>query len=176
MYKTGQNKLIVMSVYQQQSPPRYLSIVADAWAMRAKGNDFRLSVFVAQFLKEKHVCSQVLVPMSFGILWDILPGPLQQNTSWLREGDRKKHNKKCRYNLNLCGLYVDPRHLQLGCYTPNWNIHHDLFPVPASQRLERITTFSKLQSCKLLISLAAHCKVWTTQASMLDVGLGCRVK
>ncbi len=41
--RLDKNKLIVMSVYQQHCPTRYLSTVAEAWAMRAKGNDFQCS-------------------------------------------------------------------------------------------------------------------------------------
>ncbi len=54
-------------------------------------------------------------------------------------------HKKCR-QISVAMDYVDPRHLHLGCDTPNWNIRNDLFPVPTSQRLEKITTLSNLQS------------------------------
>ncbi len=68
--------------------------------------------------------------------------------------------------------YVNPRHLHLGCDTPNWSIHNDLFPVPTSQRLERKITFRNSQSLNLLISLSAHSKVWTTKQVYLMWGSG----
>jgi hypothetical protein len=112
--------------------------------MKAKGNDFQCAWHILQ----RKACALT----SFA--------PIE---SWhfMRHSSRSfvaKHKLAARgrregggdiRNADTISVYmdcVDPHHLHLGCDTPNWNIHNDLFPVPTSQRLERTITFSNLQS------------------------------